>query len=32
MNEYLPKSEYSVWISGSHLSAGVYYYKLQVGD
>jgi photosystem II stability/assembly factor-like uncharacterized protein/subtilisin-like proprotein convertase family protein len=30
-NAYLPKGEYSIEFDGSHLSAGVYYYQLQVG-
>jgi len=31
-NGYLPKGEYSVEFDGLHLSAGVYYYQLQVGQ
>ena len=30
-NAYLTKDEYTIEFDGSHLSAGVYYYQLQVG-
>jgi photosystem II stability/assembly factor-like uncharacterized protein len=32
MNKFLPKGDYSVQFDGSHLSSGVYYYQLKVGN
>jgi photosystem II stability/assembly factor-like uncharacterized protein/subtilisin-like proprotein convertase family protein len=32
VNKFLPKGEHSVQFDGSHLSVGVYYYQLRVGN
>jgi photosystem II stability/assembly factor-like uncharacterized protein len=31
VNKYLPRGEYSAEFNGSHFSAGLYYYQLQIG-